>query len=222
MSRLVHLLKPSRDKFLSLENESERENFKTLLAKFHRLYLFVSQITRNFDIDMQKFHIFSHLLYKILPKRKGDSVEITDILTLEYYTLKQNFSGSIILKSDMVQKILPMTSGEDNSKISVKNTLEKIIQEINLKYGTNFTNVDKVLEKVLNDFKADKVAVKCAKENDSKMFRTAYKYDEHFEDILFTNFQHDREFEHFIINHLEILPILKEEMFDRVYETLQQ
>lgn len=222
MSRLVHLLKPSRDKFLSLENESERENFKTLLAKFHRFYLFVSQITRNFDIDMQKFHIFSHLLYKILPKRKRDSVEITDILTLEYYTLKQNFSGSIILKSDTVQKILPMTSVEDNSKISVKNTLEKIIQEINLKYGTNFTNADKVLEKVLNDFKADKVAVKCAKENDSKMFRTAYKYDEHFEDILFTNFQHDREFENFIINHLEILPILKEEMFDRVYETLQQ
>lgn len=104
MGRLVHLLKPASEKFFAIEDENKRENFKTLLAKFNRLYLFITQISRDFDIDMQKFYIFAHLLYKILPKRKKESVEIADILTLEYYMLKQNFSGSIKLESDNVQK----------------------------------------------------------------------------------------------------------------------
>ena len=220
MSRLVYLLKPPRDKFLAVENETDRENFKSLLAKFHRLYLFLTQINRNFDADLFKFHIFSHLLYKILPKRKGDSIYITDLLTLEFYKLKQNFSGSIELKSDDNQKISPIIDSEGIVKKNLKNPLTKIIQEINLKFGTDFSNSDKVFEEILFNFSSDKKAVKCAKENDANMFRTAYQYDKHFEDI-FYNLQ-DSKFINFILNHIEILQTLKEEMFYHVYKALRK
>ena len=218
--RLMHLLKSPRDKFFAIENEDERKNFKKSLAKFNERYTLISQIKRNFDIEMQKFYIFGDLLYKILIDNKKESVEIKDILTLEYYTLKQNFSGSIELKPDNVQKISPDVDGGGIGKTSVKNPLEKIIRQINLKYGTNFTDADKVFEKILEYFKSDGKAVKCAKENDEHMFRKAYKYDEHFDDFLFKNLQFHSDFENFVANHPEILQTLKEEMFPYVYQNL--
>ena len=88
-AQILNLLQPPCDKFCAIADENRRETFKTLLAKFERLYSFLIQVCRNFDIELQKFYIFSHLLYKILPKRNATAIEITDILTLEYYSLKK-------------------------------------------------------------------------------------------------------------------------------------
>ena len=220
IGRLVHLLKPSCDKFLAVENEIDRENFTSLLEKFNRLYTFLSQVNRNFDVDVQKLYIFSHLLYKILPKREKNSDDITDLLTLEFYKLKQNFSGSIKLKSEDNKKISPITENDTKNKNPDKNSLEKIIQKINLQFGTKFTDADKVLEKILEDFKSDKKAVKCAKENDATMFRTAYQYDTRFENIFYDNLKTGSELEKLIAKNLEILQTLKEAMFPCVYQNL--
>lgn len=219
-AQILNLLQPPCDKFRAIADENSRETFKTLLAQFCRLYSFLIQVCRNFDIELQKFYIFSHLLYKILPKREITAVEITDILTLEYYTLKKTFSGNIKLAVDQNEKIVPVIGGDGTSKVDTKSPLTKILQEINSKFGTNFTDKEKVLEKIVDAFKADKKAVNCAKENDANMFRKAYNYDKNFGEVCFDSISQDEELSSFIAENMEIMENLKDALFNYIYDNL--
>lgn len=181
------------------------------------IFFFLIQVCRIFDIELQKFYIFTHLLYKILPKREITAVEITNILMLEYYTLKKTFSGNIKLAADQNEKIAPVIGGDGTSKIDTKSPLTKILQDINAKFGTNFTDKEKVLEKIVAAFKADKKAVNCAKENTANMFRKAYNYDKNFDEICFDSISQDDELSSFIAENLETL---KDALFNYIYDNL--
>ena len=93
-------MKPTVDRYLAINDKSQQETLKTLLARFNRVYSFVTQIARMFDKDMHKFSIFNHFFEKVLPKKEMDSVDIKDILSLEYFKLKKNFEGDIKLQPD--------------------------------------------------------------------------------------------------------------------------
>ena len=218
-AQILNLLQPSKDKFNAIADEDRRETFKSLLAQFQRLYQFFAQVCRNFDIELQKFYIFLHLLYKILPKRNVTAAEIKDILILEYYRLKKDFSGRIKLEVGKDKKILPVTGGNGTSKVDSKNPLTKIIQEINLKFGTNFTDKEKMFEKIVDAFKADKKAVRCAKENSPDMFRKIF-YDKNFEDILGDNVSQDEELKNCVATNIELMETLKDGIFDYIYDNL--
>ena len=216
---LAHLFKSPCNKFLAVENETDRENFRSQLNKFNSLYQFISQVCRNFDIDLLKFFNFSRLFYKILPKQKQESVEIADILSLEYYKLKQNFSDSISLQPDDRKNISSTPATDTTIKQPVKNPLEKIIQDFNAKFATDFSDADKVFEKVWNLFYSDNKAVKCAKENNANMFRKAFKFDETFDTIFFDSVHNDNK--NIIFNNIEIFQLMKEEIFKQLYISLR-
>ena len=218
---LAHLFKMPCDNFFAFENETDRDNFKIQLNKFNRLYQFISQVCRNFDIDLLKFFNFSRLFYKILPKQKKDSVNIDDILSLEYYKLKQNFSGNISLQPDKNQNIYSTSVTDNAVNQPVKNPLEKIIQDFNSKFATDFSDSDKVFEKVWNTFYCDGKAVKCAKENNANMFRKAFKFDETFDTIVFDNLRNNTLLNNFILNNADIFQSMKEEIFKQIYKSLR-
>ena len=216
---LAHLFKNPCNKFLAIDNESDRKNFRTQLNKFNRLYQFISQVCRNIDIDLLKFFNFSRLFYKILPSAKKESVNIDDILSLEYYKLKQNFSGSISLQPNDSQNISSTTVTDTAVKQPIKNPLEKIIYDFNSKFASDFSDADKVFEKVWNLFYSDTKAVKCAKENDSNMFRKAFKFDDTCDKIFFENIRNDNK--NGIFNNIEIFQLMKNEIFKQLYQSLR-
>ena len=97
---ISEIMKPTVDRYLAINDKSQQETLKTLLARFNRVYSFITQIARMFDKDMHKFSIFNHFFEKVLPKKEMDSVDIKDILSLEYFKLKKNFEGDIKLQPD--------------------------------------------------------------------------------------------------------------------------
>ena len=221
MGKLAGLLKPVIDRFLAIPKKEEQENFRTLLARFNRVYAFVTQVARMFDRDMQKYSVFAHFLQKVLPKKDREPVDIEDILNLEYYKLKKNFEGTIGLSKGEIGEVSPIGGGDGSTTKPKKNPLDEIIQSINEKYKTNFTEMDKVLSQFHDDFMADEKAVNFAKENSEKMFYNAY-YKNRFEDIAFERFQQNDEFAKFVMGTEGVMETLMMKMLHGIYQDLKR
>ncbi|EKC77882.1 type III restriction protein res subunit, partial [human gut metagenome] len=96
MGRLSAVLVPAHDRYLAASDE-DSQVFRTTLARFNRIYGFISQVCRMFDRDLHKFSVYARFLYKVLPKEKGPFITLDDKILLEYYRLEKEFEGSISL-----------------------------------------------------------------------------------------------------------------------------
>ena len=72
------------------------------------------------------------------------------------------------------------------------NSLAEIIAAINEKYGTNFTEMDKVLEQIQQDFLADERLVSFAQNNDEAMF--GLKFEQEFENFAAKRYEENDAF----------------------------
>ena len=65
--RLHSFFKPALDRFEALEPERQ-DLFKSTLARFNRIYAFITQVCRLFDKEIHKFSVYAKFLYTMLPK----------------------------------------------------------------------------------------------------------------------------------------------------------
>lgn len=165
--KLKAKLQPALDRYNALDEEKQ-DLFKGTLARFNRIYAFITQVCRMFDKDIHKFSIYAKFLYKFLPKGGGTKVDVDDKVLLEYYKLEKDFEGNIELEP-AEEGFRPIT-GEAGRRDEKKDPLTVIIDKINLAYGTNFTEMDKVLLQIENDYVADPKWQGYAKSNDYKTF----------------------------------------------------
>ena len=69
------------------------------MARFNRIYAFITQVCRLFDKEIHKFSVYAKFLYTMLPKGGRDKVYVDDKVLLEYYRLEKDFEGGIQLES---------------------------------------------------------------------------------------------------------------------------
>jgi type I restriction enzyme R subunit len=172
MGKLTSCFKPVLKEFSELEEE-ERFRVRSLVRNFNRFYSYMAQIARTFDVDLYKTYVFTELLYKFLPKTPHEKVDLTGKLALEHNKMTETFTGSIVLNPTKEDKILRSeTGGEGNPQINNTDTLENIIQKINLMFQGNFTEADKVIIETIYDAiqKEGKKLSKQAKNSDVNMF----------------------------------------------------
>ncbi|MGH7258684.1 MAG: type I restriction enzyme subunit R domain-containing protein, partial [Nitrospiraceae bacterium] len=162
---LLHAaLQPAVDRYLAADEE-ERVPFRGQLKDFVSLYAFLSQIVTFVDADLEKLYVFGRLLLRKLPvTRERLPVEIQQQIDMESYRVQKSGSGSIQLKRGMVdlQPIKPkdveMPLGDQIEPLS------QIIRELNERFGTSFTEEDRIfieqLEAKLTDNEALEKAVK--------------------------------------------------------------
>lgn len=189
MGKLSSILVPAHDRYLAA-NEEDSQIFRTTLARFNRIYGFISQVCRMFDRDLHKFSIYAKFLYKVLPKEKGPYITIDDKILLEYYRLEKEFDGSISLSGN--EGGLGGIKGEAGARPKKSNSLAEIIAAINEKFGTNFTEMDKVLEQIQQDFLADEKLVSFAQNNDEIMF--GLKFEQEFENFAAKRYEENDAF----------------------------
>ena len=189
MGKLSSILVPAHDRYLAA-NEEDSQIFRTTLARFNRIYGFISQVCRMFDRDLHKFSVYAKFLYKVLPKEKGPYITIDDKVLLEYYRLEKEFDGSISLSGN--EGGLGGIKGEAGARPKKSNSLAEIIAVINEKYGTNFTEMDKVLEQIQQDFLADEKLVSFAQNNDEAMF--GLKFEQEFENFAAKRYEENDAF----------------------------
>lgn len=174
LGKLQGQLRPAVDRFLALEDERQ-DVFKSTLAMFNRVYSYITQVCRFFDKDIHKFSVYSKFLYTMLPKGSREKVDIDDKVLLEYYKLEKDFEGSIELEGSDGGYV-PI-SGEAGHKEKKKDPLTVIIDKINEKFGTQFTEMDKVLVQMENDYAKQEKWQDYAKNNDRSTFMLLFSKD---------------------------------------------
>jgi type I restriction enzyme R subunit len=186
---LTACIKPALDRY-SAKEDHDKEDFKSYLNRFIRVYSFITQVCRMFDKDMQKFCVYARLLTKCLPKDSMERIEISDKIILEYYKLSKTYDGSIILES--TDSYLPNIKGGTGGREKKTDPLSVIIEKMNERFGTEFTEQDKVLEQMKSDFVKDDKIVNAAKANDKSLFK--YLYEQKFKDVAANRYEQNDSF----------------------------
>lgn len=189
LGKLNGKFKPAFDRFQALEAERQ-ELFKSTLARFNRIYSFITQVCRLFDKDLHKFSVYAKFLYTMLPKGGKEHVFVDDKVLLEYYRLEKDFEGEIELQPTE-EGFRPIT-GEAGRREKKKDPLTIIIDKINEKYGTNFTEMDKVLLQIENDYASQDKWQSYAKNNDFKTFMLLFEKD--FPEMAAQRYEKNEEF----------------------------
>lgn len=215
--KLKSKLQPALDRFNALDGEKQ-DLFKGTLARFNRIYAFITQVCRMFDKDIHKFSIYAKFLYKFLPKGGGAKVDVDDKVLLEYYKLEKEFEGNIELEP-AEEGFRPIT-GEAGRRDEKKDPLTVIIDKINLAYGTSFTEMDKVLLQIENDYVADPKWQGYAKSNDYKTFLMLLEKD--FIEMAAARYEQNEAFFVKLFSEPEMMKQISSSIAPLIYERLKR
>jgi len=131
------------DQFKSIEDEETREEFRSQIQSYIRLYGYLSQIVTFSDIELEKSFVFLKYLNKKLPRRETDRFDISDTIDLDSLRIQkihEEMEG--LERTDTV--VEPPTFGGGDVVEPVLDLLSEIINQVNNTYGVNLTDDDKI------------------------------------------------------------------------------
>ncbi|NOU01611.1 MAG: type I restriction endonuclease subunit R [Gallionella sp.] len=138
-------LQPAVDRFKALDDDQVRSDFRDKLGGYVRMYSFLSQILPYGDPDLEMLYSYGRFLLPHLPKdRETTIVKIGDEVELQYYRLQRVSSGSIDLKVGEPEGVYSPTEVGSGKTKEEKSPLSEIIQVLNERFGTAFTEEDRL------------------------------------------------------------------------------
>ena len=161
-ARIEASLQPARDRFQGL-NEDDQTAFRDRLSAFVNLYAFLSQIIPYGDSELERLSSFGRLLLPSLLPAREEPIHLGDEVSLEYYRLERVSSGAILHEAPEPYVVSPSAVGTGNPE-DEKAPLSEIIERLNDRFGTEFTDEDRlffeqVRERALRDEDVRKIAV---------------------------------------------------------------
>lgn len=197
-------------------NDDDKNIFKTGLARFGRIYSFITHVCRMFDKDMHKFSIYAKYLLKFLPKDATEKIQVSDKVFLEYYKLEKDFEGQIPLAAS--QGEFGGIKGETGKKEKKRDPLTVLIDKINELFKTNFTEQDKVVMQIQSTLMKDESVTNFAKRSDEKTFMDFF--ENKFEQILLHLYKDNTDFFNLIFANDEARKLIKEHIGKIVYDNV--
>lgn len=145
--KLNAIIDKAVEKYLSLSDQSEHREeqqklFKSQLQSYLNLYLFVSQILPYADsIHEQRYVYLKALMMKLPRGTQSEKLDLSQMAILQYYRLQQISQGSISLNEGESN---PLKGSTDvgTGQVSLTEELDKLIQELNDSFTTEFTLAD--------------------------------------------------------------------------------
>jgi type I restriction enzyme R subunit len=193
----------------------EQFDFRSKLKDFIRLYAFISQLLPIPDAELEKFYEFFRLLIRKLPITKDRlPLEVQQNIELESYRIQQTHKGKIQLERGVRET--PGTYSVGTGQPSTENIepLSKIIQEINQRFGTEFSEDERVfiehLETKLDDSAPLKASLKVNIPENVKLTFDNLASDM-MQDMIETNFSFYKQF----TDDLEFKDLLLGFLFNR-------
>ena len=217
LGRLRGTIRPALDRYDALESDRQ-ELFKSTLQRFNRVYAFVTQVCRLFDKEIHKFSVYAKFLAMQLPKGNTERVDVDDKVLLEYYRLEKDFEGAIELESTE-GGFTPIT-GDAGRREQKKDPLTVLIDKINDRYGTNFTEMDKVLVQMENDYASQAKWQSYARNNDRKTFMLLFEKD--FPNMAAQRYEQNDDFFVRMFSDPELMRQVMETVGSVLYERLRK
>jgi type I restriction enzyme R subunit len=129
-------------------SKEEQDDFKDVLSNYIKKYAFVSQIVDYEDTELEKLYIFAKHLKKKLPIDKERlPVEVLESVDMDSYKIERKKTQKLELENEDGE-LYPMAGGGAGMVKDDYDSLSNIIKDVNDKFGTDFTDGDRV---ILND-----------------------------------------------------------------------
>lgn len=136
-------LQPAVERFRATEDDEARSVFRDKLGGYVRMYSFLSQILPYVDRDLEMLYSYGRFLLPHLPLDRDDTVvKISNEVELQYYRLQRVFNSPIELKAGEPEGVYSPTDVGSGKAREEKAPLSEIIQVLNERFGTAFTEED--------------------------------------------------------------------------------
>ena len=109
--------------------------------------------------------------------------------------------------------------GMIGKKEEEKEPLSVLVDKINQRYKTNFTNMDKVMEQITQDFLDDEEMVNLAKHNNPESFRKVY--NDEFQRKAFKRYQQNTDMFEKMMSEPGYMEDFMTSMFKFIYDKLK-
>ncbi|TCI75896.1 type I restriction endonuclease subunit R [Exiguobacterium sp. SH0S1] len=204
------------DRFKNLSDE-EQYAFKQVATKFARTYGFILQVITFIDLDLHKLYIYLTYLLRKLPRGRDDKdVYLADDVTLEYYRNQKVFEGGIELEKTGGYDLNPQKHGIGGSGDDEKVRLSSILDKLNERFGTQFTETDFLSrEQVKEDMLNSEDLREKAKNNTKENFKFAF--EKTFINFVIDRMSSNEEFFLKILENDEFKTVIMEDMMNEVY-----
>jgi type I restriction enzyme R subunit len=126
-----------------LESDELREDFKSDIQSFCRLYSYISQITTFTEVRWEKLFVFLKFLNKKLPKREGEKIKISDSVDLDSLRIQMIGESKLYLE-ERIGELNPMSDSGGSYSPEDKELLSQIIKRVNDIFGVDLNEEDKV------------------------------------------------------------------------------
>ncbi len=142
--KLYAFIDPAVDRFKEIQEEPQDE-FKKSMTSFVRLYSFLSQIMPFQDVELEKLYSYGRFLLSKLPKSDyTERLKLDNEVALEYYRLQKIAEGDLVLQVQGEHGLDPTTEAGISRPKDEKDKLSNIINVLNDKYGTEFSDADRL------------------------------------------------------------------------------
>jgi type I restriction enzyme R subunit len=182
------------ENYLHLSPE-DKDIFRKNINKYVRQYSFISQIITFIDTELEKFYLFTKLLFKYLPYEKETlPLEITQMVDMDKFKISEQENNiSITLNFEDATLKNKQGDGHQEPKPEPTAALEIIIQEINNQYAINLSDGDKVIKEVYQTLKEDQALISTLRANNIEDVKKI-KLRESLDDALLKNAEPPLEF----------------------------
>ena len=158
------------------DGEEECEEFRGKLVAFRNLYAFLSQIIPYGDTDLEKLYTYARFLIPKLPRQaSGPQYHFDDEVALKYYRLQKISEGQIELTKGEGGVVDGPTEVGTGAVEDEKVELSKLIEIINERFGTSFTEADELFfSQIREEAIADEQLQQAAIANEMEAFKLVF------------------------------------------------
>ena len=131
------------DKFNSIDEDEIKEDFRSKIQSYIRMYGYLSQIINFSDIELEKTFVFLKYLNKKLPKRQTDRFDLSDTIDLDSLRIQKIHEHvEDLVREDTI--LNPPDFDSTGVKEPEYDFLSEIINQVNNTYGVNLTEEDRL------------------------------------------------------------------------------
>ncbi len=173
------------ERWLALETE-DREEFRSTLQSYIRLYGYISQLITFTDVDLEKLYVFGRSLNKKLPKREHpDLHDVLASVDLDSFRVQRTHEELQLSLEAEDSEVEGIGSGVGILREQEQDFLSNIINALNDAYQTDFTMEDKVDIETIHRKVSENEELRQVIEGDNTETNKRYKFDQVVEEILF-------------------------------------
>ena len=159
--------------------EDEREEFRTALRDFVRLYSFLAHVVPVASPDMERIYLYGRMLLPRLPGEDEDGlVDLSGAAVLTHLRIERNefTDASLTAVTDEQSEQKGHTgSGQGAQYEDPRERLSSIIGLLNQRFGTNLTETDQLFfEQARADLEESGRVTAVAKNNDEDQFMAVF------------------------------------------------